>query len=131
MAYLPYDEWKETPEGKAKIASALDEADVRAEFYSEQKRLRDEGEDIGEEAPKYYPDRSKRYAAALESCPHVHIDGLCQMWGNWSSLLADRLPNLVHGFKMCAPISAVSEEYYELSFLCDVASLMEVENVAD
>lgn len=93
-------------------------------------RFRDEGEDIGE-APKFYPDRSKKYAAALESCPHVHIDGLCLMWGNWSSLLADRLPTLVHGFKMCAPISPVSKEYYELSFLCDVASLMEVENVAD
>lgn len=42
MAYLPYDTWKETPEGKAKIAAALDEADVRAEFYQERKRLREE-----------------------------------------------------------------------------------------
>lgn len=94
-------------------------------------RFRDEGEDIGEEAPKYYPDRSKKYAAALESCPHISIKGLCLMWGTWSSLLVDRLPTLVHGFRICSPLSPVSEEYCELSFLCDVAHVKDVENVAD
>lgn len=42
MAYLPYDTWKETPEGKAKIAAALSEAEAKAEYYREQKRLEDD-----------------------------------------------------------------------------------------
>ena len=72
MAYLLYDEWKETPEGKAKIAAALDEADVRAEFYQEQKRFREEK--AMEEYHKKSSERAKENGLVRRLGPNGALD---------------------------------------------------------
>lgn len=72
MAYLPYDTWKETPEGKAKIAAALSEAEAKAEYYREQKKL--ESDKRMEEYFKKSGERAKENGLLRRLGPNGALD---------------------------------------------------------
>lgn len=63
------------------------------------------------------------YRAALENSDMVSVSGLTTMWANWSSLFPARLPNLLHGYLMCSPLSFRDEAYKEMQFLIHIAEI--------
>lgn len=55
MAHLSYQEWRETAEGKAKIFSSLREADIRAEYDIQLRKIKEQ-----KLLDKYHSESMKR-----------------------------------------------------------------------
>lgn len=72
MSYLPYDDWKNTEEGKQAIEKYLNEARVKEEYYRELKRKREER--LMAKYNKESSDRARENGLLVSLGPNGHID---------------------------------------------------------